>query len=274
VFQRICTARGLSSQLVGRQDADIADAVRVDAIIRRIEPWAVINAAGYVRVDAAERDGEACRRANVTGPVNLAAACRRRGLPLVTFSSDLVFDGRAGRAYTEDDVPNPLNVYGASKAAAERRVLELMPEALVIRTSAFFSPWDDHNFLARLLRTLDAGTAFLAAADSVVSPTYVPDLVHATLDLLIDGERGIWHLANRGETTWCEFARSAARASNRSTDLIHPVPTAEAWGPALRPMYSALSSTRGWIMPSLGEGLAAWIESLDAVRSGHRCALS
>jgi dTDP-4-dehydrorhamnose reductase len=273
-FQRISTERGLPSQLVGRQEADIADAIRIDALIRRIRPWAVINAAGYVRVDDAERDGGACRRANVTGPVNLAAACRRRGLPLVTFSSDLVFDGRAGRPYTEQDTPNPLNVYGASKAEAERRVLELMPEALVIRTSAFFSAWDDHNFLARLIRTLDTGTSFLAADDSVVSPTYVPDLVHATLDLLIDGERGIWHLANRGETTWCEFARAAARACNRSIDLIYPVPTAEAW-PALRPSYSALSSNRGWIMPTLEEGLAAWFVSRDIdVRAGHTCASS
>jgi dTDP-4-dehydrorhamnose reductase len=260
---------------MGRQDADIADAVRVDGIIRRIEPWAVINAAGYVRVDDAESDGDACRRANVTEPVILASACRRRGLPLVTFSSDLVFDGRAERPYTEQDTPNPLNVYGASKAEAERRVLELMPEALVVRTSAFFSPWDDHNFLARLIRTLDAGRAFRAAADSVVSPTYVPDLVHATLDLLIDGERGIWHLANRGETTWCEFARAAARACSRSIDLIYPVPTAEAWGSAVRPTYSALSSNRGWVMPSLGEGLAAWFESRDTeVRAGHTCASS
>jgi dTDP-4-dehydrorhamnose reductase len=274
-FQRICAARGLPAQLVGRQDADIADAVSVEAIIRRIEPWAVINAAGYVRVDDAERDPDACRRANVTGPVTLAAACRRRRLPLVTFSSDLVFDGRAGRPYTERDTPNPLNVYGASKAEAERRVLELMPEALVVRTSAFFGPWDDRNFLARVIQTLDAGRALVAAADSVVSPTYVPHLVDATLDLLIDGERGIWHLANRGETTWCEFARAAARACNRSIDLIQPVPTTEGWSPAPRPAYSALSSSRGWVMPSLREGLVAWFDARDTeLRATHTCASS
>ena len=269
-FQRICAARGLPSQLVGRTDADIGDAVRVDAMIGRIQPWAVINAAGYVRVDDAERDEDVCRRANVAGPVNLAAACRRRALPLVTFSSDLVFDGSAGRPYTENDIPHPLNVYGASKAEAERRVLELLPEALVIRTSAFFGPWDDCNFVAVLYQQLDAGLEFFAPADTVVSPTYIPDLVHTTLDLLIDGECGIWHLANRGEVTWCEFARAAARASNRSTHLIHPVRTDEAWGPAVRPRHSALTSKRGWVMPSLSEGLASYIRSRNAqLRTGE-----
>src|SRR4029079_12366382 len=88
----------------------------VAARIGHLHPWAVVNAAGYVRVDDAETQRDACWRANVRGPVTLAAACRRRGLPFVTFSSDLVFDGRAGRPYTEEDEPNPLNAYGESKA--------------------------------------------------------------------------------------------------------------------------------------------------------------
>jgi dTDP-4-dehydrorhamnose reductase len=274
-FHRICTARGLASQLAGRQDADITDAVRVDAVIRRVQPWAVINAAGYVRVDDAEHDADACHRANVTGPLTLAAACRRHGLPLVTFSSDLVFDGRAERPYTERDNPNPLSVYGASKAEAERRVLELMPKALVVRTSAFFGPWDDHNFVAHLIDALDSGRTFNAAADSVVSPTYVPDLVQATLDLLIDGEHGIWHLANCGETTWFDFARAAATACNRPVDLICPVPTVAACGPARRPAYSALCSDRGRVMPSLAAGLSAYAELRDGEHRGaHTCASS
>ena len=110
-FQRAAARRGLACRLVGRQEVDITDSARVGEILRRLEPWAVVNAAGYVRVDDAERDREACRRANVIGPINLAAACRRHGLPMVTFSSDLVFDGSAGRPYREEDEPNPLNVY-------------------------------------------------------------------------------------------------------------------------------------------------------------------
>ena len=265
-FHRICEHRGLAFRIVGRPEVDITDPSSVHSVMRRVQPWAVINAAGYVRVDDAEHDAEACRRVNVTGPVNLAAACRRQGVPLVTFSSDLVFDGRECRPYVETDEPTPLNVYGTTKAEAERRVLELLPHALVIRTSAFFGPWDDYNFLAALFRALDEGSLFEAAADSVVSPTYVPDLVDATLDLLIDGEHGLWHLANEGAITWFEFARAAAARSNREADLIAPVDTAEAWGPAVRPPYSALASSRGRLLRPLDEALGAFLRDAAALR--------
>jgi dTDP-4-dehydrorhamnose reductase len=262
-FRRICDVRGLASRLVGRDELDITDATQIDAGLRRWQPWAVINAAGYARVDEAEREPEVCRRANVTGAANLAAACRWREVPLVTFSSDLVFDGRAGRAYVEDDAPAPLSVYGATKADAERRVLELWPCALVIRTSAFFGPWDTHNFLAGLFRTLDADERFMAPADSTVSPTYLPDLVHAALDLLIDGEYGLWHLANQGAVTWFEFARAAAEQNRSAVDLIVPVATSQMWS-AVRPTYSVLSSQRGRLMRPLDEALS---EYLDEARS-------
>ena len=263
-FQRICDQRGLRARAVTRAEADITDPTAVDAIIRHLQPWAVVNAAGYVRVDAAEREREACMRANVTGAANLAAACRRRGVPLVTFSSDLVFDGHAGRPYVEDDEPNPLNVYGASKAEAERRVLDLTDDALVIRTSAFFGPWDEYNFPACLFRVLDAGERFRAADDTTVSPTYVPDLVQSALDLLLDGVRGIWHLANAGALTWFDFACAAAEATGRRTDLIDRAPTAAIWTPAARPSFSALASARGAVMPPLPAALAAFAQAWGA----------
>ena len=261
-FQRIAAQRGLACQVVGRHDIDITDPGRVDAILRRVDPWAVINAAGYVRVDEAERDAEACRRANVAGPVNLAAACRRHGLPLVTFSSDLVFDGSAHHPYREDDDTRPLNVYGATKAEADRRVLNLLPTALVIRTSAFFGPWDDANFLTGLFRALDAGATFHAADDNTVSPTYVPDLVHASLDLLMDGETGLWHVANAGTVTWFEFARMAADRSGRDVDRIQRAPASRIWGPAARPRFSALASNRGQLLRPLDVAVDGFLGDL------------
>jgi dTDP-4-dehydrorhamnose reductase len=266
-FHRIAAHRGLACRLVGRQDVDITDPTRVDAIVRRVAPWAVINAAGYVRVDDAEADREACQRANVTGPINLAAACRRHALPFVTFSSDLVFNGQAGRPYVEDDEPNPLNVYGRTKAEAERRVLDMLPEALVIRTSAFFGPWDDFNFLACLFRALDQGATFQAAEDSTVSPTYVPDLVHAALDLLIDGETGIRHVVNGGAVTWLEFARKAAARTGRPLELIEARASDRVWGPALRPRFSALASARGQLPRSLDRALDAYLAELRGART-------
>ena len=102
-------------------------------------------------------------------------------------------------------------------------MLALLPDALVIRTSAFFGPCDEHNFLAHLFYTLDRGQTFRAACDEVVSPTYVPDLVHASLDLLLDQEHGIWHLANNGAVSWYDFAIRAAIGSGRRLDLVTPV---------------------------------------------------
>ena len=111
------------------------------------------------------------------GPQVLAERCAAAAIALVTFSSDQVFDGSIARPRVESDAVRPLNVYGRSKAAAEARVREAHPAALVIRTSAFFGPWDEHNFLAQALRALARGEPFTAADDVRVSPTYVPDLV-------------------------------------------------------------------------------------------------
>ena len=261
-FQRICEVRGLTCYLAGRQEVDITEPLMIDAIVRRTRPWAVINAAGYVRVDDAESDQEACRRANVAGAVNLAAACRRRELPFVTFSSDLVFDGRAGRPYVEDDPTEPLNVYGTSKAEAERRVLALLPNALIVRTSAFFGPWDEHNYLSAVFRALDRHGSFAAPSDTVISPTYVPDLVNACLDLLLDGESGIWHLANNGALSWFEFAQLAASISGRSPERIQATETSRVWGPAARPRFSALGSRCGQLLRPLDEAVAAYVHEL------------
>ena len=118
-FARICNKRGLSYQLLRRDQLDIADHDSVVRAVEHYEPWAIINAAGYVRVDDAEDDAERCMRENVLGPVCLAKECERNQMPFVTFSSDLIFDGTKNELYIESDVCSPLNVYGKSKAEAE-----------------------------------------------------------------------------------------------------------------------------------------------------------
>lgn len=228
-------------------------------------PWAVVNAAGYVRVDDAEAERERCMRENAEGPSVLAGACAARGVSLVTFSSDLVFDGAASKPYLESDAVSPLNVYGRSKADAEARVLASHTSALVVRTSAFFGPWDEYNFVTLALRALSRGRRFAAASDSIISPTYVPDLVDACLDLLIDGERGVWHLANRGALSWAEFARLAARAAGLDESLVEARPTASFNFAARRPTFSALASERGALLPALEDALARYVAECDPV---------
>jgi dTDP-4-dehydrorhamnose reductase len=240
---------------------DIADRPSVEAALDQIQPWAVINTAGYVRVDDAERDRDLCRRENVDGPRILAEACATRGCGLVTFSSDLVFDGRKRAPYEETDSTSPINVYGRTKADAEARVLEALDRALVIRTSAFFGPWDEHNFVTIALRRLAAGEAMQALCDVEVSPTYVPDLVHATLDLLIDGESGIWHLANAGSITWAGLVSAAAALAGVSTEGMEEqtLDRSRMGYAAARPTYSVLKSGRGAVMAPLGDALGRYL---------------
>ncbi|SNB47505.1 family 1 glycosylhydrolase [Geobacter sp. DSM 9736] len=254
-FARICELRGLHHILLSRQDIDIASSAAVNYALETYRPWAVVNAAGYVRVDEAEEDFQACFRENTLGPMTLAAACREQGVALLSFSSDLVFDGGKGSAYLESDPIAPLNVYGKSKADAERHVLSLFPEALMIRTSAFFGPWDKYNFVTMSLARLARGDHVRAAADMVVSPTYVPDLIHTCLDLLMDQESGIWHVSNDGNVNWAELAASCARMANIDEKGVIRCTAAELGFQAKRPVHSVLKSERGIVLPPLDDAL-------------------
>ena len=252
---RLCVVRGLPYVLLPRGAMDIADPVSAAAALTRHRPWAVINAAGFARVDGAERDTARCRRENVVGVDVLGAACRAAGVPLLAFSSHLVFGGEKGTPYTEDDTPAPLGAYGAAKAEAERLLLDADPDALVVRSGPAFGPWDDRNLAARAIRAVAGGRFFSAACDVTVSPSYLPDVVNVALDLLMDGERGVWHLANTGAVTWAEFARGAIRDAGLDPQRVLGVPAADLNWTAPRPAYSALRSVRGAGLPSLEDAL-------------------
>ena len=258
-FARICNKRNLAFRLLSRKDMDIADKGSVEQAIATHQPWAIINASGYVRVDDAERDIERCFRENVQGPAVLASACARHQVHLTTFSSDLVFDGLQTSPYHEGDAVSPLNIYGHSKAAAEQIVLDQNAGALVVRTSAFFGPWDSHNFVTQVLDTLARGAPFTAASDLTVSPTYVPDLVHACLDLIIDRESGVWHLTNGTALTWIELAGQAALQAGIDTSRLEQRRAADFHFQARRPYYSALGSKRGMLLPPLDNALVRLI---------------
>jgi len=259
-FARLCRKRNLAYRLLSRQDMDITDPDSVERALDKYKPWAIVNTAGYVRVDDAEQDAERCFRENAIGPAILAAACARHGVHLTTFSSDLVFDGASDRPYVESDAVAPLNVYGRSKAEAELRVQDRHPGALVVRTSAFFGPWDKYNFVTLALQALERGEPFRAARDMAISPTYVPDLVHACLDLAIDGEAGVWHLSNVGTLTWAELAERAAARAGVDASRLEAVPSASIGFAAARPRYTGLHSERGILMPTLDHALGRYLE--------------
>ena len=249
-FAKICEDRHLSYQLLSRQDCDISNLSSVESAIELYKPWAIINAAGFVRVDDAEKEFEACLRDNTTGPQNLAIACNKFGIQLINFSSDLVFDGKKPSPYVETDLPNPLNVYGQSKAQSEILVQKEFPSSLIIRTSAFFGPWDEYNFVYYVCKALSGYETISAAKDIYISPTYVPHLVNTALDILIDGETGIWHLVNKGSLSWAEFAFLIADKFDLNKSLINAVSSDHINYPAKRPLNSVLASERGQLLPS------------------------
>ncbi|RNI33044.1 dTDP-4-dehydrorhamnose reductase [Rufibacter immobilis] len=261
-FARVCDIRGIPYVLLSRQQMDITNEDSVRKALTQYKPWAVVNTAGYVRVDQAEQEPEACFRENTLGPAVLAKICQEEQVQLVTFSSDLVFGGEKMVVYTEQDTPQPLNVYGRSKAEAEAQVLAAMPTALVIRTSAFFGPWDEHNFVYHALKAMVRQEPLEAAADQFITPTYVPDLVNTTLDLLIDAESGIWHLANRGTYSWAEFAALAANMAGLDPKpWLEAVPSAKIGQPAARPMFSGLGTVKRGVLPTVEDALQRFLHA-------------
>jgi dTDP-4-dehydrorhamnose reductase len=249
--------------VVSRPELDVHDAAAIERCISGIRPWAVINTTGYAGIDAAEQDAVNCYRTNVISAKNLAKTCARFDIQFVTFSTDLVFDGSQDRPYTEQDHVGPLCVYGHSKAAAERRVLRTYPQALVVRTSGLFGAYDARNYLSHSLRQIAAGEPVQAPADWTVSPTYLPDLVHRCLDLLIDGESGIWHITNDGACTWAELAATAARALGLDDRLVERCRGRDLGWLARRPRFSALASEQGIRLPSLDDALCRYRQAFE-----------
>ena len=264
-FANICGYRNFPFLLTGRDEFDITNEKIIQGYLDAFNPWAVINTAGFVRIDESEDDPNQCFNVNTTGPVLLSKACKERGIAFVTFSSDLVFDGQKKEPYYENDSIRPLNVYGLSKAMAEKKILKKNPGALIIRTSSLFGPWDTNNFVASVLNTLYTNEIFPAADDVIVSPTYTPHLVIATLDLLVDGEYGVWHLTNNGAVSWYAFAGKIARKAGYDPTNIIGTGVRELKLKANRPKNSVMRSLKGTFLPSLDHAINCFFNECVSV---------
>jgi len=258
-----CAKRGLRAVPLTRAECDAADPAAVAAAIAAHEPWAIVHAGGYASVDGADRDPRGATRDNELGAVHLANACAERDLPLVTLSTDLVFDGGKASPYVESDGARPRGVYAATKHRAERYVLEHLPRGLVVRPSTFFGT--GHDWLARAITSLAAGEDVEVADDLVVSPSFVPDVASNIVTLLVDGASGIWHLANVGACTPADFVRAAAEAAGVSAKSVVPRSARDLGISPLRPRFSALASERGALMPTLERALEAWAAATSLV---------
>jgi dTDP-4-dehydrorhamnose reductase len=259
-FIRICERRSIPYIILSRQELDISREEDIEKAIAVYKPWAIVNASGYVKVDEAEANSNECFAVNSIGPGLLANACRHHGIRFMTFSSDLVFDGIKEAPYYETDSTNPLNIYGSSKADGEKKVRAVNQEALIIRTSAFFGPWDRYNFVYNVIESLKKDGTIEVPNDVMVSPTYVPDLADAAMDLFIDEESGIWHLTNEGMLTWSEFGAAVAERAGYEKSRVRSKPLIEMGWRAKRPLYSVLQSEKGIKLPALDHALVRYFE--------------
>ncbi len=259
-FIHICKLRNIPFVAMSRTELDIFDLESIKNAFEKYQPWAVINATGYVKVDDAEMDAQKCFAVNATAPALLSQVCKMFDIQFMTFSSDLVFNGFKKNPYTETDRVNPLNVYGKSKVSGEQLVVTSNPDALIIRTSAFFGPWDKSNFAYNILQAQHQQTPFSVLSDVVVSPTYVPDLVNTALNLLIDEETGIWHLSNQGSLTWADFASEIASRGGMEQKSFQTKKLVQMNWKAQRPFYSVLHSEKGIQLPTLDNALHRFFE--------------
>ena len=260
---RICTLRGIVYHLVNRSEVDITSREAIEIILVKEKPWAVFNAAGFSNIDHAEMNPQVCFRENTLGPSVLAEICKEQNIKMVTISADQVFNGEKCDPYLENDTTSPLNVYGESKKKAEEFILSVNPRALIIRSSSFFNPWHKDDPLARLLYSvIHFKQAYYFASDMIISPTYIPDLVNTTLDLLIDDESGIWHLSSQDEISLFDFNKLALRMANIQDENIFSVPLEKLNYLAPRPKYSVLMSSHGITLPRLEDSLCNYLKEL------------
>ena len=246
---------------VSHAEASITDRDSIDQLIRRRRPEVVFNCAAYNAVDRAETERELAFAVNGEGPANVALACLRSGARLVHFSTNFVFDGMLDRPYFEADQPAPLSAYGSSKLEGERRALEVLPGALVIRTAAVFgdtgSAIKGGSFPDRILARALNGEPLRVVSDQKVNPTYTGDLAPAALALAESGLEGVVHVVAAGCAGWDEFARAVLEECKVRAP-VSPMQSAELSAPARRPLHGCLASIRVEPLRPWREGLHEW----------------
>jgi dTDP-4-dehydrorhamnose reductase len=221
------------------KDADLRDRARVRSAIRDSRPDCTILSAAYTDVDGCESNRDLAFAVNCEGAVNVADAAREAGSRLIFLSTDYVFDGTKRSPYETSEPRNPTSVYGESKARAEERLLEILPDVCIARTSWLFGH-GGKCFPATILKLAATRPEISVVNDQRGSPTFTRDLASALAELCRASATGIVHVTDSGNCTWYDFASEIVRASGLPTK-VKPVTTAEFPRPARRPAFSVLS---------------------------------
>ena len=248
---------------------DLSNPPSLGALVDRLRPAIVVNAAAHTAVDRAEDERELAFRINAEAPAALAAACARHDAVLVHYSTDYVFAGNGTRPYRENDATAPPGIYGASKLAGEQAIRASGCRHLVFRTAWVYAS-HGHNFLRTMLRIGAEHAELRVVADQTGTPTPAALVADTTAQLLRQRpERsGLWHLTATGQTTWhgfaaAIFAGAVARGLVARAPTVVPITTADHPTPAARPAYSVLDT--GALQREFGIALPHWRRGLDGV---------
>ena len=242
-------------------EVDFLDLAALRVFTLKAQPDLIVNAAAYTAVDQAESEPEVAMRVNGEAPGVLAEIARERGIGLVHFSTDYVFDGMKGEPYTEDDEPNPINVYGHTKLTGDRAIQESGCTHLILRTSWVYGTRGS-NFFLTMLRLAREREEISVVNDQIGSPTWSRAIAEATAQILrcireetgstsvfsLGEAGGLYNTCSGGEASWLEFARAILEReqkenSQRSPKLV-PISSKEYQSQAMRPGYSVLDTMK------------------------------
>lgn len=254
---RELTARISNAIATDSDTLDITDFDAVQKFVRENNIDTIINCAAYTAVDRAESDVDLATRVNVNGPENLA----RTGCKLVHISTDYVFDGTSHTPYKTTDAANPASVYGKTKLAGERAILQNNDNAIIIRTAWLYSP-HGNNFVKTMLRLGAQRETINVVCDQIGTPTYAGDLADAIVKILPQINRntaGIYHYTNLGVCSWYDFATAIMELGGRKCH-VNAIPTSEYPTAATRPFYSVLDKTK--IVKTFDITIPHWYDAL------------
>lgn len=246
---------------VDKDGLDITDEDAVNQFLSIGNYFALINCAAYTAVDKAESEKEIAFLINATGAGILAKAAKANNCRFVHLSTDFIFDGTKAVPLSEDEKPNPLSVYGASKLEGEKQVLQNNPDTLLIRTSWVYSSFGN-NFVKTILKLCKDREILNVIYDQIGSPTYARDLAGAILDIVQreSWTPGIYNYSNEGVASWYDFAVAIRDIAKLKTKLS-PIETHQYPTPAVRPKYSVLNKKK--IKETLGVEIPYWRKSLE-----------
>ncbi|WP_432736585.1 dTDP-4-dehydrorhamnose reductase [Maridesulfovibrio sp. FT414] len=260
---RILTERLKQHQVItiplSRSDFDPMDEKSLSELLDREEPDFIFNTVAYTMVDQAEEEENKAHLLNTTLPVSLGRIAKIRNCKLIHFSTDFVFDGKKDSPYTEEDTPNPQTIYGKTKLAGEKKLLQIdYDQILIIRTAWLFGPYKT-NFVHKIITFAKERDFLTVVHDQKGSPTYTPDLAEYTIALVQNEANGIFNVVNSGKATWCELAAEAINCSAINC-RVDAVPSSAYPTKAKRPSYSVLDTAK--LTELTGITPRPWVQAL------------